>query len=83
MVSLNRVGHVGILREEEKEALTISPKHRKHLTTDWPDRKNYICCYPNHQGLKRLLSLPGRVNAKMCAEIFVEFKEIVPIGAGE
>ena len=41
---LNRAGHIGILREEEKEALTISPKHRKHLTTDWPGRKNYICC---------------------------------------
>ena len=31
---LNRAGHIGVLREEEKEALTISPKHRKHLTTD-------------------------------------------------
>ena len=38
---LNRAGHIGILREEEKEALTISPKHRKHLTTDSPGRKNY------------------------------------------
>ena len=27
---LNRAGHIGILREEEKEALTISPKHRLH-----------------------------------------------------
>ena len=27
---LNRAEHIGILREEEKEALTISPKHRKH-----------------------------------------------------
>ena len=53
MVSLNRVGHIGILLGEEEEALTISPKHRKHLTTDWPGRKNYICCYPAHQGLKR------------------------------
>ena len=33
---LNRAGHIGILREEEKEALTISSKHRKHLTTDRP-----------------------------------------------
>ena len=80
---LNRAGRIGILREEEHEALTICPKRRKHLTTDWPDRKNYICCYPAHQGLKRWLSLPKRVNAKMSAEIFVEFKEIVPIGAGK
>ena len=33
---LNRVRHIGILREEEKEALTISSKHRKHLNTDRP-----------------------------------------------
>ena len=50
---LNREGHIGILREEEKEVLTISSKHRKHLTTDRPARKNYICCYPAPQGLKR------------------------------
>ena len=50
---LNRAGHIGILREEEKEALTISSKHRKHLTTNRPGRKNYIFCYPAHQGMKR------------------------------
>ena len=50
---LNRAGHIGILREEEKEALIVSSKHRKHLTADRPGRKNYICCYPAHQGLKR------------------------------
>ena len=50
---LTREGHIVILREEEKEALSISSKHRKHLTTDRPGRKNYICCYPAHQGLKR------------------------------
>ena len=50
---LTREGHIVILREEEKEALTISSKRRKHLTTDRPGRKNYICCYPAHQGLKR------------------------------
>ena len=54
---LNRSGRIGILREDEEEALTICPKHRKHLTTDWPGRKNCICCYPAHQGLtKRLKS---------------------------
>ena len=78
---LNRAGRIGILREDEKE--TICPKHRKHLTTDWPGRKYCICCYPAHQGLKKLLNLPRRVNAKMSAEIFVDFKKIVPIGSGE
>ena len=28
---LNREGHICILREKEKEALTIRPKQRKHL----------------------------------------------------
>lgn len=72
-----------MLREDDKEASTICPKYKKHLTTDWPGRKNYICSYPAHQGLKKRLSLPRRVNAKISAEIFVEFKETVLIGAGE
>ena len=80
---LNRAGRIGILRGDEKETLSICRKHRKHLTTDWPGRKNCFCCYPAHQGLKKRLSLPRRVNAKMSQEIFVEFKEIFPIGAGE
>ena len=80
---LNRAGRVGILREDDKEALTICPKQRKHLTTDWSGRKNYISSYPAHQGLKKGLSLQRHVNAKISAEIFVEFKKIVPIGVGE
>ena len=52
-----------MLREDDKEALTIRPKHRKHLTTDWPGHKNYICSCPAHQGLKKRLNLPKRVNA--------------------
>ena len=71
-----------MLREDDKEALTICPKHRKHLTTDLPGRKNYICSCPAHQGLKNL-NLLKRVNAKIPVEIFFEFKKIVPIGAGE
>ena len=53
---LNQAGHIGILREEEKEALTISPKHRKHCTKlpiGLAVRITDICCYPAHQGLKR------------------------------
>ena len=50
---LNRARNIGFLREEEIGALTIRPEHKGHLTIDWPDRKNYICCYPAHQGLKR------------------------------
>ena len=29
----NRAGRIGILREEENEALAICPKNRKHLNT--------------------------------------------------
>ena len=50
---LNRAGHIGVLREEEKEALTISAKHRKQLRTNCPVSKKYICCFSAHQGLKR------------------------------
>ena len=54
---LNREGRISILREDEKDALTICPKHRRQLTTDWPGRKNYICCYPAYQRLKKQLIL--------------------------
>ena len=35
---LNRARRIDFLREEENEALNICPKHRKRLTTNWPDR---------------------------------------------
>ena len=38
---LNREGTYWYLKRKRKKALTNGPKHTKHLTTDWPGRKNY------------------------------------------
>jgi len=79
---LNRAGRFGTVNEEEIQAMTICPKQRKELTTDWPGRKGQLCCYPSHKGQKRQLSLPRRINASMSAEMFLQFNVVVPIGAG-
>ena len=79
---LNRAGLFGTVNEEEIQTMTICPKHRKELTTDWPGRKGQLCCYPSHKGQKRQLSLPRRINASMSAEIFLHFNVVVRIGAG-
>ena len=79
---LNRAGLFGTVIEEENQALTICPKHRKELTTDWPGRKGQLCCSRSHKGQKRQLSLPRRMNASMSAEIFLQLNVVVPIGAG-
>ena len=42
---LNRVG-LFYKSEEFISALTICPKHRKELSTDWPGKKRYTCGYP-------------------------------------
>lgn len=70
---LNRVGLFVTVNEGEIQAMTICPKHRKDLTTDWPGRKGQLCCYPSHKGQKRHLSLPSRINASMSAKIFLQF----------
>ena len=46
---LNRAGLFGTVNEEEIQAMTICPKHRKELTTDWPGRKGQLCCSPSHK----------------------------------
>ena len=80
---LNRAGLFGASNDEEIQAMTICPKHRRDLTIDWPGRKGHVCCYPNHQGTKKRINLPRRVNAAMSAEIFAAFNVVVPIGSGE
>lgn len=79
---LNRAGLLGAVSNDEMQTMTICPKHRLDLTTNWPGRKVEICCYPDHEGTKRGLKLPRRVNADMSAEIFVLFNAVVPIGSG-
>ena len=78
---LNRAG-LFTIKDEELQTMTICPQHRKDLTIDWSGRKGQICCYPTHEGLKKRLNLPRRVNAAMSAEIFTAFNVVVPIGAG-
>ena len=79
---LNRAGLLGAVSNDEMQTMTICPKHRLDLTTNWPGRKVEICCYPDHEGTKRGLKLPRRVNADTSAEIFVLFNAVVPIGSG-
>ena len=66
---LNRAGLFGTVNEEEFQAMTICPKDRKELTTDWPGRKGQLCCYPSYKGQKEQLSFPRRINAILSAEI--------------
>ena len=44
---LNRAGSF-LATVEEKTTMTISPRHRKGLTTDWPDWKSSTSSYPTH-----------------------------------
>ncbi|KAL9969600.1 hypothetical protein ACROYT_G021833 [Oculina patagonica] len=78
---LNRAGLPGALNNEEMEAMTICPKHRRDLTTDWSGRNGELCCYPTHEGTRKRIKLPRRVNAVMSAEISALFNVVVPIGA--
>lgn len=67
----------------EVEVMTICPKHRKSLTTDWQGRKSRVCSYPAHKGPRKQLKLPRRVNASMSAEIHQLFDSVLPIGSGK
>ena len=78
---LNRAGLLGV-GAEDVQAMTICPKHRRDLTIDWSGRKSELCCHPTHEGSKKRINLPRRVNAAMSEEIFVTFSVVVPIGAG-
>jgi len=79
---LNRAG-VFHRTESEITAMTVCPKHRKSLTTDWEGRKSRSCLHPNHKGQRKQMKSPRRVNATMSEEIFDLHKEVVPIGAGK
>jgi len=49
---LNRVGLFD-KSEEFISALTICPKHRKELSTDWPGKKHYTCGYQTHKEIAK------------------------------
>ena len=79
---LNRAGLFD-LNPAQTELMTICPKHRKNLTTDWQGRKSRVCCYPCHKGQRKQLEVHRRVNALMSAEIHQLFNTVVPIGSGK
>ena len=79
---LNRAGLLELTRQEEL-MMTICPKHRKSLTTDWQGRKSRACSYPAHVGKRKQLQHPRRVNAPMSVEIHQMFASVVPIGSGK
>ena len=69
---------------EEITTLTICPKHRKDLTTDWPGRKSTVCTYPFHtQRRKKAKSSTRRVNMTMSKDLKEILNISLPIGSGK
>ena len=78
---LNRAGRFAV-REDEKSGLTVCPRHRKGLTTDWIGRKRTVCCHPAHKGQRKGNTQTRRANAEMSQAIFDQHNAVVPIGSG-
>ena len=78
---LNRVGLFD-KSEEFISALTICPKHRKELSTDWPGKIRYTCGYPTHKGIAKQINNPRRINLNVSQEIFKQHGAVVPAGTG-
>ncbi|KAK3752453.1 hypothetical protein QZH41_013500, partial [Actinostola sp. cb2023] len=57
------------------------PKTSENLTTDWQGRKSRVCTYPIHEGPRKQIQLPRRVNASMSLEIHQLLNAVVPIGS--
>lgn len=79
---LNRAGYF-VATENEKISMTICPRHRKKLTTDWAGRKSNTCSYPSHRGPRKTIMKPRRVNATLSEEIYQFHHATVPIGSGK
>ena len=77
---LNRAGLFD-KSEEFISALTISPKHRKELSTDWPE-KRYPCGYPTHKGIAKQINNSRRISLNVSQEIFKQHGAVVPAGTG-
>jgi hypothetical protein len=75
----------GIVRDdaEELQRLTVCPKHRNDLGRNWTAARQKICKHPNHEGKKRTLTNPRRVNQLMSQQIYIIHNAIVPIGSGK
>lgn len=79
---LNRAGYF-VVTDNEKLSMTICPRHRKKLTTDWAGRKSNTCSYPSHRGPRKTIRKPRRVNAILSEEIYQFHHATVPIGSGK
>ena len=79
---LNRAGHFD-LSQDRVAAMTICPKHRRDLTVDWRGRKSSTCCYPSHEGQRKQVKDPRRVNYATSTEIFALHNAAVPVGSSE
>ena len=80
-VILNRAG-LHSLPEENRERITVCPKHRYELTTHY-QKLNSSCSHPSHRGEAKKLKNPRRVNKQLSEELYQEFQVSVPIGSGE
>ena len=67
-VILNRAG-LHSLSEEDRERITVCPKHRYELTTPYQKLKS-SCSHPSHRGEVKKLKNPRRVNKQVSDEIY-------------
>ena len=80
-IILNRAG-IHSLSKEERTGMTVCPKHRYELTTHY-QKLSSVCLYPTHQGERKKLKNPRRVNRQVSDEIYTLFHTQVPIGSGK
>ena len=80
-VILNRAG-LHSLSKEDRERITVCPKHRYELTTHY-QKLSSSCAYPTHKGEAKKLKNPRRVNKQVSEEIYHKFQVSVPIGSGK
>ena len=80
-VILSRAGLYS-LSEEDRERITVCPKHRYELTTHYQKLKS-SCSHPSHKGEAKKLKNCRRVNKQVSEEIYQEFQVSVPIGSGK
>ena len=67
-VILNRAG-LHSLSEEDRERITVCPKHRYELTTHYQKLKSN-CSHPSHRGEMKKLKNRRRVNKQLSEEIY-------------
>ena len=75
---LNRAGYF-VTTDNEKMSMTICPRHRKKLTTDWAGRKSNTCSYPSHRGPRKTI----KETAPRKRHLVTFHQATVPIGSGK